>query len=96
MKKKNSGGYSGGVTPVPIPNTAVKSSSAHGTRFSWESGSLPVFFIYILLILDSSVVEHSAVNRRVAGSSPARGAKGKILYEIVGNLFFPKNRLFNA
>ena len=26
------------------------------------------------LILDSSMVEHSAVNRRVAGSSPARGA----------------------
>ena len=25
-------------------------------------------------ILDSSMVEHSAVNRRVAGSSPARGA----------------------
>ena len=25
------------------------------------------------LILDSSMVEHSAVNRRVAGSSPARG-----------------------
>ena len=49
-EKKNSGGYSGGVTPVPISNTAVKSSSAHGTRFSWESGSLPVFFIYILLI----------------------------------------------
>ncbi len=24
--------------------------------------------------LDSSMVEHSAVNRRVAGSSPARGA----------------------
>ncbi len=24
-------------------------------------------------ILDSSMVEHSAVNRRVAGSSPARG-----------------------
>lgn len=25
---------------------------------------------------DSSMVEHSAVNRRVAGSSPARGANG--------------------
>ena len=27
-----------------------------------------------LIILDSSMVEHSAVNRVVAGSSPARGA----------------------
>ena len=26
-----SGGHSGGVTPVPIPNTAVKPSSADGT-----------------------------------------------------------------
>ena len=52
MKKKNSGGYSGGVTPVPIPNTVVKSSSAHGTRFSWESGSLPVFFILYCLFME--------------------------------------------
>ena len=29
--KKNSGGNSGGVTPVTIPNTEVKSSSAYGT-----------------------------------------------------------------
>ena len=28
-----------------------------------------------LLILDSSMVEHSAVNRVVVGSSPTRGAK---------------------
>ena len=27
------------------------------------------------MILDSSMVEHSAVNRVVAGSSPARGAQ---------------------
>ena len=26
-----SGGYSGGVTPVPIPNTEVKPSYANGT-----------------------------------------------------------------
>ena len=30
-----------------------------------------------LLILDSSMVEHSAVNRVVAGSSPARGVVRK-------------------
>ena len=29
-----SGGYGGGVTPVPIPNTAVKPSSADGT---WDA-----------------------------------------------------------
>ena len=29
------------------------------------------------IILDSSMVEHSAVNRVVAGSSPARGARAK-------------------
>ena len=31
--------------------------------------------IFILICLDSSMVEHAAVNRGVAGSSPARGAE---------------------
>ena len=29
--------------------------------------------INLIIILDSSMVEHSAVNRRVVGSSPTRG-----------------------
>ena len=47
------GGNSGGATPVPIPNTAVKSSSADGTwtARSWKSRSLPgTFYIYSLLL----------------------------------------------
>ena len=32
------------------------------------------------VFLDSSMVEHSAVNRRVVGSSPTRGAKMKKRY----------------
>ena len=37
---------SGGVTPVPIPNTVVKSSSADGTAgvALWESKTLRVLF----------------------------------------------------
>lgn len=37
------GGLSGEVTPVPIPNTAVKLSCADGTARGtlWESRSLP-------------------------------------------------------
>jgi hypothetical protein len=37
------GDNSGGVTPVPIPNTAVKTSCADGTSraTSWESRTLP-------------------------------------------------------
>ena len=31
------------------------------------------------IILDSSMVEHSAVNRVVAGSSPARGVDGLVV-----------------
>ena len=31
------------------------------------------------MILDSSMVEHSAVNRVVAGSSPARGVDGLVV-----------------
>ena len=39
------GGHSGGETPVPIPNTEVKPSSADGTAWvtAWESRSLPGF-----------------------------------------------------
>ena len=41
--KELSGGNGGGVTPVPIPNTAVKPSSADGTWDvgPWESRSPP-------------------------------------------------------
>jgi hypothetical protein len=37
------GGFSGEVTPVPIPNTEVKLSSADGTAWAtvWESRALP-------------------------------------------------------
>jgi hypothetical protein len=41
------GGHRRGVTPVPIPNTEVKPSTADGTvcESAWESRSLPgVFF----------------------------------------------------
>ncbi len=39
------GGHSGGVTPVPIPNTEVKPTSADGTweETPWESRSPPDF-----------------------------------------------------
>jgi hypothetical protein len=42
---KGFGGDSGGVTPVPIPNTEVKPSSADGTwvETPWESRSPPDF-----------------------------------------------------
>ena len=40
------GGYIGGVTPVPIPNTEVKPTRADGTAREavWESRSLPHLF----------------------------------------------------
>ena len=40
------GGDSGGVTPVPIPNTEVKPACADGTwdECPWESRSPPDFF----------------------------------------------------
>ena len=41
-----SGDNGGGVTPVPIPNTAVKPSSADGTwpAGAWKSRSLPELY----------------------------------------------------
>ena len=59
------------VTPVPIPNTTVKLHSADGTAGEtlWESRSSPG-----KAFRGSSMVEHSAVNRRVGGSNPLHGA----------------------
>ena len=39
------------------------------------------------IILDSSVVEHSAVNRRVVGSSPTRGVLEEVRKTSVYGLF---------
>src|SRR5262249_22678590 len=41
-----SGGFTGGATPVPIPNTEVKPSRADGTAGEtlWESRTLPGLF----------------------------------------------------
>ncbi len=45
---KMSGGYTGGETPVPIPNTEVKPARADDTMIarSWESRSPPGIFFY--------------------------------------------------
>ena len=66
-----SGGNDEGVPPVPIPNTEVKPFSADGTWLvtARESRSPPD-----PIFLSSSMAEHSAVNRRVVGSSPTWGA----------------------
>ncbi len=67
-----SGSYGEKVTPVPIPNTVVKLLCANG---SW--GLPPARVGRCRAIYYSTVaqlVEQSAVNRSVAGSSPACGA----------------------
>jgi hypothetical protein len=40
-----SGNFTGGATPVPIPNTEVKPIEVDGTMVSrpWESRTLPVY-----------------------------------------------------
>ena len=45
--KQFPGGHRRGVTPVPIPNTEVKLSTADGTArvTAWESRSLPGLFL---------------------------------------------------
>ena len=80
-----SGGDNEGVTPVPIPNTEVKPFSADGTwlETARESRSLPDS-----IFLSSSMAEHSAVNRRVVGSSPTWGAKSTA--QMSGIFLFPR------
>ena len=52
-KSLNFGGYSLGVTPLPIPNREVKPQNADGTACAgvWESRSLPRFYLQPLSIL---------------------------------------------
>ena len=71
-----SGGNDEGVPPVPIPNTEVKPFSADGTWLvtARESRSPPD-----PIFLSSSMAEHSAVNRRVVGSSPTWGAEKSLI-----------------
>src|SRR5699024_3563635 len=59
------------VTPVPIPNTAVKLFSADG---SWGVAPARVGRRQAISFHSSSVVEQSAVNRSVVGSNPTCGA----------------------
>jgi len=56
--RKVSGGHSGRVTPVPIPNTEVKPASADGTwgEAPWESRSSPEFVTGPALTLGVGVV----------------------------------------
>ena len=71
-----SGGNGEGVPPVPIPNTEVKPFSAESTWLDTarehRSPPDPIF-------LSSSMAEHSAVNRRVVGSSPTWGAQKSLI-----------------
>ena len=62
------GGHRGGETPVPIPNTAVKPSSADGTSgvTPWESRSLPGIFLFACLLDPIGSLLFSAM-RPVAG-----------------------------
>ena len=64
------GAFCGEGPPVPIPNTVVKLVRADNTlrATAREDRSAPT-------LLDSSTAEHPAVNRRVVGSNPTRGAR---------------------
>ena len=69
---KKSGGYSEEVTPVPIPNTAVKLFSADG---SWgfppvRAGRRLAIYLYICGGL-AQLGEHLPYKQRVGGSIPS-------------------------
>ena len=66
VMREISGDHSGGETPVPIPNTAVKPTSADGTALAtgWESRSLPGIS---LLFSASGAVLYSKPSRYLQG-----------------------------
>ena len=72
---------------LKVRETAGRPQEVPGARRGTQRG----------IILDSSMVEHSAVNRRVVGSSPTRGAfKAGVFscFSIIG--YCNKSRLFPA
>ena len=89
------GGHGGGETPVPIPNTAVKPSSADGTwrETAWESRSPPfshsegpssdgpsVAFLPLVLLLASGSGA-SGLSTRGCSDSTGRGSRTWAVYE---------------
>ena len=54
--------------------TATNRPRAYSKR-NFDGFVYVVLKVHGIIILDSSAVEHSAVNRRVVGSNPTRGAQ---------------------
>ena len=65
-------------TPVPIPNTEVKLICAEDTWLVTARDNRWCQHKYSSL---AQLVEHAAVNRRVVGSSPTRGAKNTTCFQ---------------
>ena len=64
-RQRISGGHSGGVTPVPIPNTEVKTACADGTwgKTPWESRSPPELISIRSPLAGASVVFGRSIAR---------------------------------
>src|ERR1700733_9434788 len=71
VMREISGDHSGGETPVPIPNTAVKPTSADGTALAtgWESRSLPGISLLFLRAVLPRVHRRGRRPRRIASTS---------------------------
>lgn len=69
------GDYSGEATPVTIPNTEVKGSSADGTSrvTSWESRSLPGIFNACCLLSGHFLFPKSSIYSTLAKKSHHQG-----------------------
>ena len=78
------GVYGAEVTPVPIPNTEVKLCCEDDT---WSATTREIISMPALYSSLAQSVEHSAVNRVVARSSRAGGAKKRVSNEMFDTLF---------
>ena len=74
MKEQQGGRFKNKLTSYRVGVTFVAQETRGSSRL-WRDGLLTAGqALHWIKFRDSSMVEHAAVNRRVAGSSPARGA----------------------
>ena len=75
--------------------TATNRPRAYSKR-NFDGFVYVVLKVHGIIVLDSSAVEHSAVNRRVVGSNPTRGAAGIFIFRVIYKMCASRTEIGDA